>query len=124
MDTTTRPQLSVPALSDDLREQLTDNVSNGWQDSAACGSVIDDAWFPELCQPSLRSAAVRRCGRCPVRRSCLAFALAEGEEYGVWGGTTEVQRDALRIDLADGVAVVDVLDSATVRPAYLFRRTA
>ena len=59
-----------------------------------------------------------------MRRSCLAFALSEGEDYGVWGKTTEVQRDALRIDLANGVAVDDVLDSATVRPAYLWRRTA
>lgn len=124
MDTTIRPQLPVPALSDELREQLAGWVSNRWQDRAACRFVTNDAWFPDLCQPSLRSAAVARCGRCPVRRSCLAHALAAGEEYGVWGGTTEVQRDALRIDLADGVAVVDVLDSATVRPAYLFRRTA
>ena len=124
MHTLTRPALDVPVLGDEVRTQLTEYVSNGWQDRGACRSITDDTWFPDLCQPSLRSAAVARCGPCPVRRSCLAFALAEGEEYGVWGGTTEVQRDALRIDLANGVAVVDVLDSATVRPAYLFRRTA
>ena len=46
-----------------------------------------------------------RCSFCPVRRSCLASALADDEEYGVWGGTTEIQRDVIRADIAAGVPV-------------------
>ena len=117
-------QLDVPALTDDLRAELAAHVLDGWQGMGECRSTADDTWFPETGQTALRAAAVARCGFCPARRSCLAHALTEGEDYGIWGGTTDVQRDALRVDLADGVPVLDVLDSATIRPAYLWRQTA
>lgn len=35
------------------------------------------------------------CRRCPVRETCLGYALAAREPYGVWGGLTEDERDAL-----------------------------
>jgi hypothetical protein len=117
-------RLDVPALTDDQRAELAAYVLAGWQGLGECRSVADDTWFPDTAQVELRAAAVARCGFCPVRRSCLAFALSEGEDYGIWGGTTDTQRDALRLDLADGVPVLDLLDSATIRPAYLWRRTA
>lgn len=31
------------------------------------------------------------CARCPIRRSCLAGALARAEFYGVWGGELVVR---------------------------------
>lgn len=31
------------------------------------------------------------CARCPIRRSCLAGALARSEFYGVWGGELVVR---------------------------------
>jgi WhiB family redox-sensing transcriptional regulator len=36
------------------------------------------------------------CSACRVRRECLAFALRTGQIYGVWGGTTEHERAAVR----------------------------
>jgi hypothetical protein len=117
-------RLDVPVLTDVLRAELAAHVLTGWQAMAECRSVADDTWFPDATQAELRAVAVARCGFCPVRRSCLAYALSEGEDYGIWGGTTDTQRDALRLDLADGVPVEDVLDSATIRPAYLWRQTA
>ena len=39
-------------------------------------------------------AALRACTRCPVAATCLAWALRE-EEYGVWGGLTAAERDAV-----------------------------
>lgn len=33
---------------------------------------------------------------CPIRHECLIFALANNEKYGVWGGTTEITRKAIR----------------------------
>lgn len=116
-------RLDVPALTDDLRSEIAACVTPGWQAHGACRYVADDAWFPDLTEPSRRSAAVAACTSCPVRRSCLAYALSENEDHGIWGGTTEVQRDALNLDLARGVSVRDVLDSATIRPAHLWRRT-
>ncbi|MFD9127115.1 WhiB family transcriptional regulator, partial [Kitasatospora sp. NPDC059571] len=44
-------------------------------------------------------AAKRVCDDCPVRRPCLAYALAAGERYGVWGGLTEDERRRLRVRL-------------------------
>ena len=32
--------------------------------------------------------------RCPVRDECLAYALHNGERFGVFGGTTPSQREA------------------------------
>ena len=116
--------LDVPPLAEHFRTRLAEHIVSGWQTHGACRDVLTDAWFPDAAEPVLRAAAVGRCGECAVRRSCLAFALSENEDHGVWGGTTEVQRAALRIDLANGVPVDDVLDSATIRPAYLWRRTA
>jgi WhiB family redox-sensing transcriptional regulator len=40
-------------------------------------------------------AAKDVCSRCPVRAECLAFALANGEEFGVWGGMDPDERFAL-----------------------------
>jgi hypothetical protein len=117
-------RLDVPELTDDQRAELAAHILPDWQGMGECRSVGDDTWFPDSGQAELRAAAVARCGFCPVRRSCLAYALSEGEDYGIWGGTTDTQRDALRLDLVDGVAVADVLDSATIRPAYLWRQTA
>ncbi len=35
------------------------------------------------------------CSRCVVRVTCLDWALS-GDESGVWGGTTEAERRALK----------------------------
>jgi hypothetical protein len=112
---------AVPALSDELRAELAAHVLPGWQGMGACRSVADDTWFPEPADTATKAAAVDRCGFCPVRRSCLAFALAGGEDFGVWGGTTELQRDVLVRDLVDGAPVVDALDGATLLPEFLWR---
>jgi WhiB family redox-sensing transcriptional regulator len=39
--------------------------------------------------------ALSYCKVCPVREVCLAWAIQMGERYGVWGGTTEQQRNLL-----------------------------
>lgn len=33
---------------------------------------------------------------CPIRHECLLFALTNNEKSGVWGGTTELTRRAIR----------------------------
>jgi WhiB family redox-sensing transcriptional regulator len=34
------------------------------------------------------------CSRCGVRDQCLEYALQMREQYGIWGGLTEVKRRA------------------------------
>jgi WhiB family transcriptional regulator, redox-sensing transcriptional regulator len=36
------------------------------------------------------------CTACEVRLECLEWALATGQDAGVWGGTSEDERRALR----------------------------
>lgn len=60
-------------------------------------SEIKDAWFQskQTLTTKLQTAAARQvCGICPVRKLCLAAGL--GEHFGVWGGTTEGEREAFR----------------------------
>jgi WhiB family redox-sensing transcriptional regulator len=35
------------------------------------------------------------CRVCPVKLTCLNLALANGQEAGIWGGTTEDERRRL-----------------------------
>lgn len=60
----------------------------------AC-KTLDPAWFDEDAEPTAVDRAKSACARCPVRWRCLCRAL-EGDEYGVWGGLTRTEREALR----------------------------
>lgn len=40
--------------------------------------------------------ARRICELCPDRLPCLAWALENNQEYGIWGGMTERERNVLR----------------------------
>lgn len=74
----------------------------GWRQRAACKDAPPDLFFPiaSAAHTDQVSEARAYCDRCEVTRECsrLAAALeASGiRVHGVWAGTTEVQRDALR----------------------------
>lgn len=65
---------------------------NDWRRDAACRDGDPDRLF-------VRGAAQRQartvCAGCPVRTECLAEALDNRIEFGVWGGMTERERRAL-----------------------------
>ena len=48
--------------------------------------------------PALRQIdkAKRICQACPAKAACLAWAIDHGITSGVWGGTAEDERRALR----------------------------
>jgi hypothetical protein len=50
--------------------------------------------FPRLRIPATAAKAV--CAACVVRGECLAYALADPDLVGVWGGTSHAERRALR----------------------------
>lgn len=41
------------------------------------------------------AAAKKICGPCPVKNDCLEHALNTPENYGVWGGLSEEEREIL-----------------------------
>lgn len=64
----------------------------GWTTRAACRGTDPDALFVAGAAQN-RAKAV--CVGCPVRTECLADALDNRIEFGVWGGMTERERRAL-----------------------------
>ena len=52
-------------------------------------------WFPQRGDDF--SSPKKICRQCPVRQACLAFALENGEHYGIWGATTERERRRYRM---------------------------
>jgi WhiB family transcriptional regulator, redox-sensing transcriptional regulator len=71
----------------------------GWRARAACVDADQDLFFPVgVTGPAIPQIAAAKavCARCPVRADCLEFAVATNQEYGVWGGTCEEERRALR----------------------------
>jgi WhiB family redox-sensing transcriptional regulator len=65
-----------------------------WWHAALCKGVDPDLFFPTQGEPTKEAKAV--CAGCPVRTECLEYALANSERTGVWGGTSERERRALR----------------------------
>jgi WhiB family transcriptional regulator, redox-sensing transcriptional regulator len=70
-----------------------------WRGIAACRQADAELFFPvsstgpAVCQIA---EAKRICHACPVRTPCLDWALRHGMVYGIWGGTTEDERRAVR----------------------------
>lgn len=94
-----------------------------WQEQAACAGVAQpfnpqnldesypdetyvDLFYPSRPRPHHAEALAERwCDRCPVMRECLTTAIAQSEEvpgvnYGVWAGTTPLQRQHARMRLS------------------------
>jgi WhiB family redox-sensing transcriptional regulator len=66
----------------------------GWRADAACRSRDPEALFVT---GAAQQQAKAVCQNCRVRPQCLALALDERIEFGVWGGMTERERrDVLR----------------------------
>lgn len=68
-------------------------VPGAWVDDALCAQVDPEIFFPE--KGGSTREAKQTCARCPVAAQCLDYALANGESYGLWGGTSERERRAL-----------------------------
>ncbi|OEJ36230.1 WhiB family transcriptional regulator [Streptomyces agglomeratus] len=63
-----------------------------WSDAAACRGTDPDELFANTAG---QKRAKTICAGCPVRIECLAEALDNQVEFGVWGGMTERERRAL-----------------------------
>jgi WhiB family redox-sensing transcriptional regulator len=63
-----------------------------WVSQALCSSQDPDALFV---RGKAQHDAKAVCKSCPVLAQCLAEALDNRTEFGVWGGMTERERRAL-----------------------------
>lgn len=65
-----------------------------WRDQGECRQYDPDEFFAKSTQAI--HEAKRICASCPVRRECTQFALDSDERYGVWGGLSQRELNALR----------------------------
>lgn len=75
-----------------------------FEDTASCLNTDPELFFPQEHEYSNGkihnvyknlAEAKKICETCPLRIKCLEYAL-KNAEYGIWGGTTEEQRQGLR----------------------------
>ncbi len=86
--------------------QTTDRFSDvdlvehrDWRDTASCRDTDPDLFFPVgatgLALEQIKAAKMI-CRTCDCRIDCLEYALTTNQEAGIWGGTAEDERRALR----------------------------
>jgi WhiB family redox-sensing transcriptional regulator len=77
------------------------HVEELWQAKAACRGPQTSMFFPPSHferkddKEMRESQAKAICASCPVRRSCLEYALRIREPHGIWGGLNEAERRSL-----------------------------
>lgn len=78
-------------VSCDATESVS-RLDQNWTTRAACRDGNPDELFVRGAE---QHRAKMLCLSCPVRTECLADALDNRVEFGVWGGMTERERRAL-----------------------------
>jgi WhiB family redox-sensing transcriptional regulator len=73
-----------------------------WQANGACRDGDQAVFFAPDVPGEPRAERLRRllaakrvCAACPVRELCRTYALENEEEFGVWGGLSELERKQL-----------------------------
>jgi len=66
---------------------------------ANCANEDQEIFYPEGRSQHIAIATAKDiCCECPIVSLCLAEALADNEEYGVWGGATPEERKTMLRD--------------------------
>lgn len=82
-----------------------------WLDNGECYGRDQKLWYPDIIDEdgeewiddgtiweafgdtsSYYDRAREICSQCPVKDSCLAYALENKERLGMWGGLTPIER--------------------------------
>lgn len=84
-----------PLIVKNFTTPVRPDKGRSWQDKAKCKDEDPDLFSGEGGK-DLDNRAKRVCGACAVRLNCLAFAMANIEETGVRGGTTQTERRKIK----------------------------
>jgi WhiB family transcriptional regulator, redox-sensing transcriptional regulator len=74
--------------------RVRSETNHEWMAQGACRATPEVDFFPN--DGAGVAAAQKVCANCPVRRPCLEFALDLAITHGVWGGTSDRQRQRMR----------------------------
>lgn len=68
----------------------------GWDDRALCSDLMNDTFYPsEGANKQALLPIYRICHACPVKLECRVLGI--GEQHGVWGNSSPVERRAYRV---------------------------
>ena len=84
-----------------------DTKHSSWRVKASCRDADPDGLFVRGAE---QNQAKSVCMGCPVRAECLAEALDDQINFGIWGGMTERERRTLlrqRPDVTNWRALLD-----------------
>lgn len=78
----------------DMIANLADMAAEtSWMARGVCAETDPEEFFPDQGESS--ETAKKVCQGCPARKTCLAYALDNAIPYGVWGGMSAAEREAL-----------------------------
>jgi WhiB family redox-sensing transcriptional regulator len=88
------------AMEPDSGEQaVADEGRPGWMDRGVCRGEPIETFFADRGGDAYKRAQ-RLCHRCPVRRECADYAVADPLILGWWGGMSERERRRVRASRA------------------------
>lgn len=84
-----------------LRLDPANRPPEGWRAHARCRGMDTEVFYrPDGVSRPVRvareQAAKAICASCPVKASCLEWAVATAEPAGIWGGLTPEERGVAR----------------------------
>ncbi len=74
--------------------------ADDWRLHKACANAPTILFFPERGGDVLPAKAI--CATCTVRDDCLRYALEDRDTVGIWGGTSDQERRAIRLGVPVG----------------------
>lgn len=96
------PSLGIPTAAVlEQPSEMLDDLTTQWQQRAACRGEDSSYfyapnYFEKRAEKNAREAVAKAmCVQCPVRETCLEYALEVRETHGIWGGLNEMERRAL-----------------------------
>ena len=86
---TSRPEVLQLLYQGRLNQVVVNLPDLSWAIEGSCVGLDSEVFFPS----SLEQVGIAKkiCGSCTVSEACLQAAL-QGQESGIWGGTTESER--------------------------------
>lgn len=89
-------------ISTYVRGATVEGLDLAWQADGLCRGLDPELFFPTRGEDAAPAKEI--CADCPVRNDCLEHALANHENFGVWGGASERERKRIRRRRAEGRA--------------------
>jgi len=89
-------------IPEEIRKPLVLREPMTWMQHGTCKNAPPDQFFPDrtMGKTDYKKVIAEYCNVCPVKESCLNFAI-DNFELGIWGGTTTKGRVAIRAKMVE-----------------------